>query len=155
MVVTPDPIEVSTSERGHDEEKKGVTRGNSRDVVTSLEARVSRLDSNLGTLGEQIDDLDGRYDGLETEDAKIYNGIKDVLGELEADLRREIESLHLEIGKVRDLFQRKLTNVLLRVDEIGGDFALYKRAVATGVTTTITIETKKVEVPKPKTFNGT
>ncbi|PON68439.1 hypothetical protein PanWU01x14_095910, partial [Parasponia andersonii] len=36
---------------------------------------------------------------VRTEDAEIYNGIKDALDELEVDLRREIESLHLEIAK--------------------------------------------------------
>ncbi|PON73226.1 hypothetical protein PanWU01x14_060670, partial [Parasponia andersonii] len=46
MVTTPDPIEVGASERGHYEGKKGTTHGKSRDVVTSLEARLSRLESN-------------------------------------------------------------------------------------------------------------
>ncbi|PON78798.1 hypothetical protein PanWU01x14_016970, partial [Parasponia andersonii] len=41
---------------------KCVTYGKSRDVVTSLEARVSRLKSNLDTLGEHVDNLDGRCD---------------------------------------------------------------------------------------------
>ncbi|PON31438.1 hypothetical protein PanWU01x14_369860, partial [Parasponia andersonii] len=90
MATTPYPVEVGASERGHDEGKKGATCGKLRDVVTSLEARVSRLESNLGTLGECIGDLDGRCNGLETEDAEIYSGIKDALGGLEADLRHEI-----------------------------------------------------------------
>ncbi|PON74421.1 hypothetical protein PanWU01x14_052530 [Parasponia andersonii] len=131
MAATPDPVEVGASECGRDEGKKDATRGKSRDVVTSLEARVSQLESSLSTLGERVDDVDGRSDGLETEDAEIHSGIKDALGRLEADLRREIKSLHLEIAKVRDLFQRELSNVLLRVDEMGGDLALCKRAVAT------------------------
>ncbi|PON43691.1 hypothetical protein PanWU01x14_272270 [Parasponia andersonii] len=112
------------SERGHDKGRKGTTHGKSRDVVTSLEARVSRLESNLGTLGERVDDLDSLCDSLETEDAEIHSGIKDALGGLEADLRCEIESLHSKIVKVRDLFQRELSNVLLRVDEMSGDLTL-------------------------------
>ncbi|PON57989.1 hypothetical protein PanWU01x14_169200 [Parasponia andersonii] len=143
------------SERGRDEGKKDTTHCKSMDVVNNLEARVSRLESNLGTLGERVDDLDGHCNCLETEDAKIQSGIKDMLGGLETELRLEIESLHSEIAKVRDLFQRELSNVLLRVVEMGGDLALCKQAVATGVTTTTTIEARKVEVPKPKTFNGT
>ncbi|PON62734.1 hypothetical protein PanWU01x14_136460, partial [Parasponia andersonii] len=87
MAATLDPIEVSASERGCDEGKKGATRSNSRDVVTSFEARVSQLESNLGTLGEHVNDLDSCYDGLETEDAEIHSGIKDALGGLEANLR--------------------------------------------------------------------
>ncbi|PON77009.1 hypothetical protein PanWU01x14_030180, partial [Parasponia andersonii] len=145
MAATPDPIEVGASERERDEGKKGATCGKSRDMVTSLEARVSRLESNLGTLGDRVDDLDGCCDGLETKDAEIHSSIKDALGRLEADLRHEIESLHLEIAKVRDLFQRELTNVLLRIDEMGGDLTLCKQAVATGVTTTTTIEARKAE----------
>ncbi|PON32159.1 hypothetical protein PanWU01x14_363660, partial [Parasponia andersonii] len=82
-------------------------------------------------------------------------GIIDALGGLEADLRRKIESLHSEIAKARDLFQRELTNILLRVDEMGGDLGLCKRAVVTEVTTSTTIEVRKVEVPKLKTFNST
>ncbi|PON41902.1 hypothetical protein PanWU01x14_285690 [Parasponia andersonii] len=155
IAATPDTVEVGASEHGRDEEKKGTTRGKSSDVVTSLEARVSRLESNLGMLGERVDDLDSRCDDLETKDAEIYNGIKDALGGLKTDLRREIESLHSEIAKVRDLFQRELSNVLHRVDEMGGDLALCKRAVATGMTTTTTIEARKVKVTKPKTFNST
>ncbi|PON58613.1 hypothetical protein PanWU01x14_165030 [Parasponia andersonii] len=94
MVATPDPVRVGTSERRRDEGKKGTTHGKSRDVVTSLEARESRLESNLGTLGECVDDLDGHSDGLETEDVEIHNDIKDALGGLEANLRREIDFLH-------------------------------------------------------------
>ncbi|PON50225.1 hypothetical protein PanWU01x14_224210, partial [Parasponia andersonii] len=94
------------------------------DVVTSLEAIVSRLESNLGMLDERVDDLDGCCDDLETEDMKIHSSIKDALGGLEADLRCEIKSLHSEITKVRDLFKREFTNVLLRVNEMGGDLAL-------------------------------
>ncbi|PON56902.1 hypothetical protein PanWU01x14_177680 [Parasponia andersonii] len=126
MAATPDLVEVGASKCRRDEGKKGATRGKSRDVVTSLEARVSQLESNLGTLGERIDDLDGRCDDLETEDAKIHSAIKDALSGLEADLRRKIESLYLEIAKVQDLLQRELSNVLLRVDEMGGDLALCK-----------------------------
>ncbi|PON63586.1 hypothetical protein PanWU01x14_130600, partial [Parasponia andersonii] len=97
----------------------------------------------------------GRCDGLETEDTEIHNSIKDTLGGLEADLRRAIESLYLEIAKVQDLFQKELTNVLVRVDKMGSELALCKQAVDTGVTTTTTIEIRKIEVPKQKTFNGT
>ncbi|PON48833.1 hypothetical protein PanWU01x14_235360, partial [Parasponia andersonii] len=90
MAATPDPVEAGTSECGSDKGKKSATRGKSRDMVTSLEARMSRLESNLDTLGECVDDLDGHCDGLETEDAEIHSGIKDALGGLEADLRHEI-----------------------------------------------------------------
>ncbi|PON43685.1 hypothetical protein PanWU01x14_272210, partial [Parasponia andersonii] len=90
MTTTPDPFEVGASERRHDEGKKGATHGKSRDMVTSLEARVSQLESNLGTLGERVNDQDGRCNSLETEDAEIHSGIKDTLGGLEADLRHEI-----------------------------------------------------------------
>ncbi|PON48450.1 hypothetical protein PanWU01x14_237390, partial [Parasponia andersonii] len=92
MVATPDTVEVGAFKCGCDERKKGVTCGKSRDMVTSLEARVFRLESNFGTLCERVDDLDGRYDGLEIEDMEIHSGIKDALGGLEADLRHEIES---------------------------------------------------------------
>ncbi|PON65375.1 hypothetical protein PanWU01x14_116890 [Parasponia andersonii] len=64
MASTPDPVEVGASKRGHDEGNKDATHGKSRDVVTSLEARVSRLESNLGTLGERVDDLDGHYNDM-------------------------------------------------------------------------------------------
>ncbi|PON57671.1 hypothetical protein PanWU01x14_172190 [Parasponia andersonii] len=111
---------------------------------------VWRIQSNFGMLGERVGDLDSHCDGLETEDAEIYSGIKDALSGLEADLRHEIESISSEIAKIRDLFQKELTNVLLRVDEMCGDLALCNRAVATGVTITTTIE-----VPKLKTFIGT
>ncbi|PON48897.1 hypothetical protein PanWU01x14_234300 [Parasponia andersonii] len=84
MAATPDLVEVGASEFGRDERKKGATHGKLRNVVTSLEARVSRLESNLGTLGERVDDLDSHYDGLETENAEIHSGINDALSGLEA-----------------------------------------------------------------------
>ncbi|PON52573.1 hypothetical protein PanWU01x14_208250, partial [Parasponia andersonii] len=79
MAATPDPVEVSAFEHEHDEGKKNASRGKSRDVVTSLEARVSRLESNLGTLGDHVDNLDGCCNSLETKDAEIHSCIKDVL----------------------------------------------------------------------------
>ncbi|PON51783.1 hypothetical protein PanWU01x14_213530 [Parasponia andersonii] len=100
MVATPDLVEVGASKCERDEGKKGTTYGKTRDVVTSLEARVSRLESNFSTLGGRIDNLDGRCDGFETENAKIHSGIKDMLGGLEADLRHAIESFYSEIAKV-------------------------------------------------------
>ncbi|PON42583.1 hypothetical protein PanWU01x14_280830, partial [Parasponia andersonii] len=124
MATIPDPVKVGNSEHGRDEGKKGVTHSKLRDMVTSLEARLSRLESNLGMLGECVDDLDGHCDVLKTEDVEIHSGIKDTLGGLEANLRCEIESLHSEIAKVQELFQRELTNVLLRVDKMGDDLAL-------------------------------
>ncbi|PON38418.1 hypothetical protein PanWU01x14_312980, partial [Parasponia andersonii] len=90
MAITPDPVKVGASEHGRDEGKNSAIRGKSREVVTSLEVRVSRLESNLGTLGECVDNLDSRYDGLETEDTEIHSSIKDALGRLEANLRHEI-----------------------------------------------------------------
>ncbi|PON36568.1 hypothetical protein TorRG33x02_349110, partial [Trema orientale] len=99
MAAIPDLVEVGTFERGHDEGKKSATHGKSRDVVASLEVRVSWLESNMGILCEQVDDQDGHCDSLETEDAEIYSSIKDALGRLEADLRHDIESLHSEIAK--------------------------------------------------------
>ncbi|PON62236.1 hypothetical protein PanWU01x14_139360 [Parasponia andersonii] len=62
IATTPDPLEVGTFECGRDEGKKGATHGKSRDVVASLEARVSRIESNLGTLGKRVDDIDHRCD---------------------------------------------------------------------------------------------
>ncbi|PON47760.1 hypothetical protein PanWU01x14_242270 [Parasponia andersonii] len=59
MAATPDPVKVGASERGHDEGKKGAICSKSRDMVTSLKARVSQLKFNLGMLGERIDDIDG------------------------------------------------------------------------------------------------
>ena len=43
--------------------------------------------------------------------------------------------------------------MLLRVEDMGGDLALCKWAMAAGTSTTTIIEAKKVDVPKPKTFN--
>lgn len=101
-----------------------------------------------------MDVIDDYCDGLKAEDVEIHNNMTGSLSELEANLRHKIESLLVEIAKVQDLFQRELNNIILRVDEMGGDLALCKQVVAMGMTTTTT-EAKKVEVPKPKTFNGT
>ncbi|PON45050.1 hypothetical protein PanWU01x14_261930 [Parasponia andersonii] len=100
MVATPNPVKVGASERGRDEGKKSAIRGKSRDVVTNLKARVSPIKSNLSKLGERVDDLDGRCNGSETENAEIHKDIKNALGGLETDLKREIESLHSKIAKV-------------------------------------------------------
>ena len=85
---------------------------------------------------------------------EIHAAVKMSLKELDGWLRQEIDGLKVELVKVRDLVQREVANVLHRMEDMGDDLALCKQAMAAGTSTTTIIEAKKVDVPKPNTFNG-
>ena len=150
-------VEGPSNERGRDEVRKPPTkesRTKSRDAISSLDARMGSVQDSLGELFDRVDNLEERCNGLEAEDTEIHAAVKGSLNELDSGLRKEIEVLKSELAEVRDHFQREINRVLLRVEDKIGDLALCKRAMASGMATTTIVEAKKVEVPKPKVFNG-
>ena len=156
VVPSTPSVDVPPMERGREKTRKPSkeSRAKSKDILSSLEARVGSAQDSLGELFDRVDNLEERCNGLEAEDVEIHAAVKMSLNELDGGLRQEIDGLKAKLAKVRDLVQRELANVLLRVEDMGGDLALCKRAMAAGTSTTTVIEAKRVDVPKPKTFNG-
>ena len=115
---------------------------------------MGSVQDSLGELFDWVDNLEERCSGLEAKDVEIHAAIKGSLNELDGRLRQEIDGVKSELAKVRDFVQREINNVLLKVEDIVGELALCKWAMASGTNTTTIIEAKKVEVPKRKVFNG-
>ena len=61
--------ETSQQGRGCEEHVEGMTtRAKSRDVLSSMEAHLTRVEEALSGYNTHLEEVDGRLDGLESED---------------------------------------------------------------------------------------
>ena len=68
-------VEGSSLERGREEVRKTTqkeSRAKSKDMISSLEARMGNVQDNLGGLFDWVDNLEELCNGLEAEDAEIH-----------------------------------------------------------------------------------
>ena len=62
-------METSQQGRGREERAEGMaTRSKSRDVLSSMEVRLARVEEDLSGYNTHLEEVDGRLDGLESED---------------------------------------------------------------------------------------
>ena len=82
-------VDVPLMECGHEEVRKPPkeSRAKSKDILSSLEARVGSAQDSLGELFDRVDNLEERCNGLEAEDVEIHAAVKMSLNELDGGLR--------------------------------------------------------------------
>ncbi|KAL6129813.1 hypothetical protein ACLB2K_073162 [Fragaria x ananassa] len=84
--------------------------------------------------------------------------IKGMVVQLEESLRGEMakirEDFMVELTKMRQVHEKELNSTLARIEEMHGDLALCKHALAMGAGTSGIVEAKSIEVQKPKSFRG-
>ena len=154
MSASDAPSEAMTSsERGREETRKTSkeSRGKSRDLIASLSDRLQKVEASVSELAGRADYLDQRCEGLEAEDVAIHDAVKDSFEIIDSNLKQEVNSLSSEMASMKEFLQRDFHELTLKFEEMCGDLALCKRAMAGGPATT---EGKRIEVPKPKAFNG-
>ena len=153
-------METSQQGRGREERAEGMaTRSKSRDVLSSMEARLTRVEEALSGYNTHLEEVDGRLDGLESEDVAIHDGMRMVLNQLKESHAKDLEELRgqfmAEVGRVRDVYERQLNSALVQLEEMRTDLAMCKRALAATPTTPVFVEARRVDVPRPKSFAGT
>ncbi|KAL4353583.1 hypothetical protein GQ457_06G027510 [Hibiscus cannabinus] len=151
--------EVTQEQRGREEtvDPNGTRpRAKSKDRISSIESRLTNVEEGVGDMGTQVDDLTQRVEGLEEEESEIHTAMKAMIVKLEETVRSEMGGIrdHLlgELSKLRDSLQKEVHNTQAQLEALQADVALCKRAMVTGPGTTV--ETRRVEVPRPRTFGG-
>jgi len=163
QVVGSDTTNVESSQQGRGrEEQRDPTapkpRGKSKDVISSFEIRLTRVEESVGDLGARMENLDQRVGGLEADFAEIHEEVREVLVKLEESNRADLQALRdefmAEVTRLRDVHQRELNSVLTQLEEARGDLALCKKAVVIGPLAPA-MEPRRIDIPKPKSFAGT
>ncbi|EXC16183.1 hypothetical protein L484_024351 [Morus notabilis] len=75
-------VEVTQEQRGHEETVDPTAarpRGRSKDLISSLESRMTHVEEGVAGVGAQVDDLYQLVEGLEAEDAEIHTAVKAVM----------------------------------------------------------------------------
>ncbi|KAK8656120.1 hypothetical protein V6N13_108679 [Hibiscus sabdariffa] len=159
QVVASTDTEITQEQRGREEivDPSGARPGaKSKDLISSFESRLTHVEEGVGGMGAQVDDLTQRVEGLEVEDDEIHTAMKAMMVKLEETMRAEMGSIrdHLmgELSKLCDSLQQEVHNTQAQLEALQGDVALCKRAMVAGPSTTV--ETRRVEVPRPITFGG-
>ena len=126
-------------------------RDKSRDMLGNLEARLARVELAIGdeqdryhALGNQVEELQGTVSDLDSKFEEIRGELQGAMNELADTQRQE-----------RDAFQARIMEALIRledrVEEMRGDYLLWKKAMASG--NLVTMESPRMRTPDPKPFN--
>ncbi|KAK9081127.1 hypothetical protein Scep_030982 [Stephania cephalantha] len=118
------------------------TRG---DVLAGVEARLTRLELAVADGKDQFEDANASIEDLEGKIEDLKGKMLGALNEVVATQRQE-----------RDEFQTRVLEVLesmkVQVEEMRGDWAVWKRAMANGAAPMR--ETPRVKTPDPKAYSG-
>ncbi|CAL1372649.1 unnamed protein product [Linum trigynum] len=149
--------------RGRDTVKNPKANGDkssTRDPMTSLERRVSRVEVKLAEDITAIEDLGANFAQVESDcqgmNARLssleigHDGIRE---ELVALINNTINtSLNNAIEVVKEHVQAELVDVKEEIADLKSEVTLVKRAMANGPA--IAQPTSTMEVPRPKSFQG-
>ncbi|KAL9408761.1 hypothetical protein AB3S75_047194 [Citrus x aurantiifolia] len=149
--VPPEPSRGREGERA-----QGKTRGKSKaPSVDALEPRVTTLEIALSAAQDSLEGLEERVDGLEGEYAEFTVATKALIQEQANTLRGEFRSFHDELLKLRSFVQDELRAVRAEVDEVRSDWAWHKRTLSTSPASANSSDARRIDVPKPDTYDGT
>ena len=128
-------------------------RGTSKDVVTSLDTRLTGVETSVTELKDQVEGLEG----LNSEFTNMKEDFREVLNALSGDMKREIhdlkEMLMGEVKKLREEFGEEISNIRKTVEDLQADVVLCKRSMANGGGEA-SHHAPKIDVPKPSPFVG-
>ncbi|GMI83616.1 hypothetical protein HRI_002030900 [Hibiscus trionum] len=115
-------------------------RVSSRDVISTLQDKVTRLEDNTNESRDRLDVVENRLDTLESRG----DGCKDD----SQDLEDRLETVELENRSLKD----GLTELEKAMNVLRAELNIYKSAVANGVVSSPS--RVLADVPKPKEFKG-
>ncbi|GMP83402.1 hypothetical protein CsSME_00037328 [Camellia sinensis var. sinensis] len=142
-------IEETVTEQARGREPMKERKDKSRDAMTAMETRLAKVELAVGNSGERLDVLE---QSLEQEVEVLKGKIK----ELHDSMLSTVNSMAHDAQVANDSFQAKVLEMLAqfeaRLEEVHQDVAMCKKAIAGGAVTLP--GSSKVEVPKPKPFDG-
>ncbi|KAJ4728107.1 Retrotransposon protein, putative, Ty3-gypsy subclass [Melia azedarach] len=142
-------IEFVPEERGRAQGSKKASkeRALSKEMVSSFEARLAKVELSLGDVHERLDTLD--YQVSERENSN------DVASEIEGKLRETLNtyltSMRQAMDEFKELVVAQVNTLKAEVGEVRQDLTLCKSAIASGVATP---SMPRIRVPDPPRFGG-
>ncbi|GJR59546.1 putative nucleotidyltransferase, ribonuclease H [Tanacetum coccineum] len=125
-------------------------RGTSKEVVKSLDQRVTGVETSTTKLKNQVEGLEG----LDSDFMSKREDFRVALNTLSGDLKREIHDLRVlfigEITKIQEEFGEEVFTLHQVIEDLQADMALCKRSLASGGGNTN--HGPKIDVPKPSPF---
>ncbi|GKC49836.1 putative reverse transcriptase domain-containing protein [Tanacetum coccineum] len=139
--------------RGRDDVRQNPKkRGTSKDVVASLDQRVTGVETSVVELKSQVEGLEG----LDSNFTSMREDFRVALNTLSDDLMRKIQGVRDtfmgEITKIREEYREEVSTLYQLVEKLQADVALCKRSLASGGGNTN--HGPKIDVPKPSSFVG-
>ncbi|GJT45454.1 hypothetical protein Tco_0954169 [Tanacetum coccineum] len=139
--------------RGRDDVRQNPKkRGTSKDVVASLDKRVTGVETSMTELKTQVEGLEG----LDSDFMSMREDFRMAPNTLSGDWKREIHDLRDlfmgKISKIREEFGEEVSTLHQTIEELQADVALCKRSLASGGGNPN--HGPKLDVPKPSPFVG-
>ena len=86
--------ETSQQRRGREEHTEGTTtRAKLRDVLSSMEARLTWVEEGLSGYNTHLEEVDGHLEGLGSEDAVIHDAMRMIFNQLKKSHTKDLEKL--------------------------------------------------------------
>ncbi|GMJ00971.1 hypothetical protein HRI_003766300 [Hibiscus trionum] len=139
--MAPKKGENDAAQKGAETQAAEGKRASSKDILTSLEGKVTRLEESVKDSGEQLDVVDSRF---EDQDNKRDH----LKGEMEELLMDVFEKL----GNKGDVLEAELKAVKIELEEVKVGMAMFKAALKNVTEPTVSLLRK--DIPKLKEFKG-
>ncbi|PSS11923.1 Structural maintenance of chromosomes protein like [Actinidia chinensis var. chinensis] len=96
-------------------------RGKSTDIMTSLEARLQRVEFAMADNRDKVEDMDQRIDGLEGGNEEFHREMQGILNSLADSWKAQMDAL-------KDSLQVEIAAMKEEIKEVKGDWSLCKMA---------------------------
>ncbi|XP_043717547.1 uncharacterized protein LOC122665462 [Telopea speciosissima] len=126
------------------------------DVSGAMEPRLARVELATAEVKERLDVVEQSGEELEGHMMELKEELVGQMGELKESLQTTLNTIvhaqQEEFASFKAQVWEALAKMDARIDEVQADWAMCRRAAAGGATTSR--EVPRVEVPKPKPFDG-
>ena len=120
-------------------------RGKSTDIMSSMEARLQRVELAMADERDKVEETNQRIEGLEGSHEEFQGEIQGALNSLTNSWKEQLDAL-------KNLFQAEIAAMKEEIKEVKGDMSLCKMAIARG--TISSSLSPKIDIPRPKSYNG-
>ncbi|GMI76950.1 hypothetical protein HRI_001364300 [Hibiscus trionum] len=117
-------------------------RASSRDVISSLQDKVTYLENNMKESTDRLDVVDDRLEELKSQEDHLKDDFQKLVDESVETLELQNGSRKAELTKLKDI-----------VSVLKTELSIYKSAMTNGVVASPTWVI--ADVPKPRLFKGT
>ncbi|GMI91050.1 hypothetical protein HRI_002774300 [Hibiscus trionum] len=135
--------EVPPTDRETRQGAAGKKRESSRDLLSSMEKRVARLETAMGNVQDTLEEADPRLKLIDTIKEEVQGIIDDSVG----TMNEKIEAFQDAMDAVKAEFAEEIKKLSI-------ELLLYKNAVVNGMVGEAVVAKPRIDVPKLKEFKG-